>query len=88
MTNMTADAVEIKKGIFEFSHPQEIDAGEWLEEHLDCDAIVDDLGTRIVVYAYTLDPDYNGALSEYQREKYTDRFVLRGISSDGLNCIF
>ena len=88
MTETAVDAVEVKTGIFEFKSPQERDAGEWLEQHLDCDTIVDDLGKYIVVYAYTTDPAFNGALSDYQQEKYSGQYVLRGISSDGLNSIF
>lgn len=81
-------AIEIRNGIFEFKEPQECDAGQWLEQHLDCDAIVDDKGKRILVYAFTVNPAYNGDLADYRQEKYADQFVLRGISSDGLNSIF
>ena len=81
--------IEAQKGIFEFTSPQEISTELWANEHLDCDAIIDDRGSTIVVYAFTRDPKYNYALQQYKKEKkLIKQYILRGISSDGLNCLF
>lgn len=85
---MNTQEKEIETGIYEFLNPWEVDAGEWLENHLDCDAIIDDLGTKIVVYAYTRNPQFNRKLSDYRKESYSGKTILRGISSVGLNSIF
>ena len=72
----------------QFDSPQKISTELWANEHLDCNAIIDDLGSYIVVYAFTRDPKYNYALTKYKKEKnYTKQFILRGISSDGLNSL-
>lgn len=81
------DILEIQKGIFEFTNPQTIDTGKWANEHLDCDAIIDNHGSTIVVYAFTLDPKYNSSLSDYRKQKYNNKKILRGISSNGLNSL-
>ena len=79
------NVIETKTGIFEFSTPQTISTEKWINEHLDCDAIIDNLGSTIIVYAFTRDPKYNCALEGYMKEKnYADQHILRGISSDGL----
>ena len=79
---------EPQKGIFEYSHPQEVDTGEWMENHLDCDTIMDDLGQTLLVYAFTREPQYNLELENFQQKKYGKHYILKGISSDGLNSIF
>ena len=80
-------ATEVQEGIFEFSSPQTIDTGEWANSHLDCDAIIDNHGSTIVVYAYTCKSKYNGALRNYRNTKYKNQKILRGISSNGLNSL-
>ena len=80
------EAVEVQQGIFEFTSPKEVDTDQWLEDHLDCDTIADYNGSKIVVYAFTLDPKYNYALKGYRKTKKLDnQQILKGISSDGLN---
>ncbi len=81
------DIIETQEGIFEFTSPQIIDTGMWANEHLDCDAIIDNHGDTIVVYAFTLDAKYNSALGDYRRQKYTNQKILRGISSNGLHSL-
>ena len=82
------EAVEVQKGIFEFASPKEVDTDRWLEEHLDCDTIADYNGSKIVVYAFTLEPKYNHALKAYRKDKKLDnQHILKGISSDGLNSL-
>ena len=81
-------AKEQQTGIMELNTPQEMDAGKWLEDHLDCDAIVDDHGSRILVYAYATDSAYNHMLYELRNKRYNDHRILRGISSVGLGSIF
>ena len=81
------DVIEAQEGIFEFTNPQTIDTGIWANEHLDCDAIIDNHGSTIVVYAFTLNAKYNSALGDYRRRKYTNQKILRGISSNGLNSL-
>lgn len=82
-------AIEAEKGIFEYKEPQTVNTEEWLNNHLDCDAIIDDHDNTIVVYAYVTDPRYNCALEGYKKKKdYKKQYILRGISSDGLNSLF
>ena len=83
------DTVEVQEGIFEFLSPQTIGKETWINEHLDCDSIIDDQGNSIVVYAFTIDPKYNYDLEEYkQKGNYSKQYILRGISSDGLSSLF
>lgn len=82
-----SDVLETQKGIFEFTTPQTIDTGKWANEHLDCDAIIDNHGSTIVVYAFTLDPKYNSSLGDFRRKKYSKQKILKGISSNGLNIL-
>ena len=64
------------------------DYQEAAEDHLDCDTIADYNGSKIVVYAFTLDPKYNYALKGYRKTKKLDnQQILKGISSDGLNSL-
>ena len=82
-------AIEAETGIFEYTTPQTVSTEAWINEHLDCDAIIDNHGSTIVVYAFTIDPEYNFELKQYKRKKnYKDQHILRGISSDGLNSLF
>lgn len=84
MPNVT----ETQTGIFEFTCPLTISMEKWINEHLDCDAIIDNLGSTIVVYAFTREPQYNYALERYKKKKnYLKQHILRGISSDGLNSL-
>lgn len=83
-----SDVVEVQEGIFEFTTPTEVSTEKWLEEHLDCDTIVDDFGSTLVVYAFTLEPKYNYALENYKKiHKLDKQRILGGISSDGLNSL-
>ena len=76
-------------GIFEYNPPQTMSKEKWLNEHLDCDAIIDNLGQTIVVYAFTRDPEYNYELTQYKRSHdFFGQHILMGISSDGLNSLF
>ena len=73
MTNVT----EPQTGIFEYTTPQTISTETWINEHLDCNAIIDNHGSTIVVYAFTLDPKYNHALGEYRKKKnYKNQHIL------------
>ena len=82
------DVVETQTGIFEFTSPQTISTEKWINEHLDCDAIIDNLGSTIVVYAFTRDPKYNYALEKFRKERnYNQQHILMGVSSDGLNSL-
>ena len=82
------EAVETQAGIFEYTPPQTVSKETWAREHLDCDAIIDDNGSTIVVYAFTRDPRFNHALERYKEKKnYNTQFILGGISSDGLNSL-
>ena len=51
--------------------------------------VVDDNGNTIVVYAFTLNPEFNYALEKFKKKtaKYLNQFILAGISSDGLNSL-
>ena len=81
--------IEAETGIFEYLEPQTVSKEAWAREHLDCDAIIDDNGSTIVVYAFTLNPQFNYALERFKKKtaKYINQFILGGISSDGLNSL-
>ena len=79
------ETIEAQTGIFEFTKPMTIDIGTWANDHLDCDAIIDNHGSTIVVYAFTREPQYNSALKDYRRQKFSAQKILRGISSNGLD---
>ena len=84
-----SEVIEAQEGIFEFTTPQRINAEKWLSEHLDCNAIIDDLGNDFLVYAFTRNPKYNYALKKYKNMRNSAKqHLLRGISSDGLNGLF
>ena len=83
------DPIEVQQGIFIYTPPKEVNTGQWLEDHLDCDTIADYNGSTIKVYAFTLDPKYNFALKGYRkRNKLDKQQLLKGISSDGLNSLW
>ena len=84
-----SEIIERQEGIYEFEKPKKINTETWLNEHLDCNAIIDYLGEDVVVYAFTIDPKYNYALKKYKsKQNYEKQHLLRGISSDGLNGLF
>ena len=85
--DFVTEAVETKPGIFEFSMPQEVEAGQWMADHLDCDTIIDDHGKKLLVYAFVVKPEFNFELEKLQEKKYKSQYILKGISSDGLNSI-
>ena len=86
--NTMDDITEPQEGIFEYSTPQTVSTELWLNEHLDCDAIIDNYGSTIVVYAFTRDPNFNYELKQYKKKRnYNAQHILRGISSDGLNSL-
>ena len=86
--NTNSAITEPETGIFEYTPPQTISKERWINEHLDCDAIIDNLGQNIVVYAFTRNPEYNYNLSVYYKKKnYTTQHILMGISSNGLSSL-
>lgn len=87
--NKDSMITEPETGIFEYNPPRTISKEKWMNEHLDCDAIIDNMGSMIVVYAFTNNPEYNYLLSEYRKKRsYKQQHILMGISSDGLNSLF
>ena len=76
---------EVRQGIFIYTSPIETGVDDWLTQHLDCDAIIDDHGETITVYAYTHEPMFNYALSQFRQEEMRNHTLLRGISSDVLS---
>ena len=85
---VTVEITEPQEGIFEFTIPQKIGTEKWAREHLDCDAIIDNLGNYIIVYAFTRNPRFNFALEGFKRKNnFNKQHILRGISSDGLNSL-
>ena len=79
----------LEKGIVYYDTPQEVDFGNWLLSHPDCDTIFDKTATfeRIIVLAYATDEQYNDRLAEIRDERYSDKFILKGLSRDGVNSI-
>ena len=76
-------------GIFVFDEPQEVDAGKWAKEHLDCDTIIDDLRTtpELVVYAYAKTKAANRTLEAFRDQNYPEKHILCGLPHEALYSI-
>ena len=82
------EAEEASEGIMVYKRPQTVDLGLWSENHLDLDAIYNEEGGKAVIYAYSKSKDFNGKLRSYRKSNFKDQFILKGVSSNGLNSIF
>ena len=85
--NITNILTEPETGIIEYTTPQEVDAGEWIGTHIDCDTIIEDLGDRLLVYAFATNPHYNKALLSYKRHKYGNLCILKGVSENAIGSL-
>lgn len=79
---------EESEGIMVYIHPQVVDLGLWTEHHLDVDAIYNEEDGKRVIYAFSKSKEYNGKLRSYRRTYFKNQFILKGVSSNGLNSIF
>lgn len=82
------DAEEASEGIMVYKQPQTVDLGLWSENYLDVDAIYNEEDGKAVIFAFSKSKDYNSKLRSYRKITYKDQFILKGVSSNGLNSIF
>ena len=82
------DAEEASEGIMVYKQPQTVALGLWSENHLDIDAIYNEEDGKVVIFAFSKSKDYNSKLRTYRKTNYKDQFILKGVSSNGLNSIF
>ena len=66
--------------------PIEVDGGEWIVKHPECDTVFEQIGggSVILVYAYATSKKGNDSLRAYRDEKLPDKYILQGVSMDGL----
>ncbi len=79
---------ETSEGIMVYKQPQTVDLGLWSENHLDVDAIYNEKDGKAVIYAFSKSKEYNSKLRSYRKINFKDQFILKGVSSNGLNSIF
>ena len=62
--------------------PIEVDTGEWIENHIECDTVVENIsqGIRMLVYAYADSPEGNISLKKFRDEKMKGKKILKGLS--------
>ncbi len=67
--------------------PIQIDFGDWVKMHPDCDSIMEMIGTGpiMLVYAYATSKAGNKALNQLKKQKYADKKILMGVSKDGIS---
>ena len=82
------DVKEETEGIMVYIKPQIVDLGLWTENHLDVDAIYNEEDGKPIIYAFSKNKNYNSKLRSYRRTRFKEQFILKGVSSDGLNSIF
>ena len=82
------DVKEASEGIMVYLTPQVVDLDLWTENHLDVDAIYNEKDGKSVIYALSKSKSYNSKLRSFRRTNFKDLFILKGVSSDGLNSIF
>ena len=87
-TVSTSTIIEPETGIFEYTTPQEMDLEEWLESHIECDAIMEHVdSSRLRVYAFTRSPKYNRLLMSYRKRKYGNLRILKGVSENAIGSL-
>ncbi len=69
-------------GVIVLDEPIEVDTGKWIEDHIECDTIKEDVaqGLRMIVFAYANSPAANTALEKYRDENMRGRKILKGLS--------
>ena len=74
---MTSDSITI------LNEPMEVNWGDWLMAHPDCDTICEDVevGERIRVFAFSKTSKGNKDLKAYRNEHLSGMQILKGISS-------
>lgn len=88
---LTVDEIRVKAvpagnawpGVFVLKEPQVVNASQWMEDHLDCNTIMDDLGEILVVYAFVEEQRCNGVLASYwdENQPMQSHHILHGIPS-------
>ncbi len=78
---------KIVDGILFLDQPTEVDLGEWMDEHMDCDSFIikNDNPLKLTVVAVSTDKKYNPNL-EKLRSQYKGG-ILRGLTSQEVNTI-
>lgn len=77
-------------GVVIFDEPLEVRFVEWIENHADCDCILDDELTTadtLFVIAYASSKEFNEDLIKLNLEKYPNNSILKGVSSQEVNYI-
>lgn len=70
--------------------PIEVDLGEWIMSHPDCDTILEHAAgsSNALVFAYAVNEDGNESLLKYRNENCPDMELLKGVSSYGIRKFF
>ena len=66
--------------------PIEVDFGEWIINHPDCDAIYERISgsSNILIYAYAMTRSGNDALRVLRDQQFSGKKILQGVSERGI----
>lgn len=75
-----------KENISVYDFPIEVDGGEWIENHPDCDTVCEQIGAGagLLVYAYATSKKGNEPLHVYRDKYLPDMNILKGISKEAV----
>ncbi len=68
-------------------YPIEINYGDWVINHPDCDSIMEMIGNGpiMLVYAYSTSKEGNKELRQLKDTSFSDKKILMGVSKDGIS---
>ena len=80
------DAVMSVENISVYEYPVEVDCGEWIVNHPDCDTVCEQIGSgsKMLVYAYATSKKGNEPLHAYRDKNLSNKKILKGVSIDGI----
>lgn len=80
------NAVAESSDIFVYDYPVEVDCGDWIVNHPDCDTVCEQIGSGsiMLVYAYATSKSGNKPLHIYRDNNLSDKKILKGVSMDGI----
>ena len=80
------DSVIETENICVYDYPVEVDCGEWIVKHPECDTVCEQIGAGsiMLVYAYATSKEGNESLHAYRDKKLSDKKILKGVSMDGI----
>lgn len=66
--------------------PLEVDFGDWIIDHPDCDTVYERISgsSNILVYAYASDKSGNDILRDLRDRNYSGKKILQGVSENGI----